>query len=368
MSQPLFSAADSRHMAQALVLAARGRGATHPNPCVGCVLVAADGEVVGEGWHARAGEPHAEVHALRAAGARARGATAYVSLEPCAHHGRTPPCSEALMAAGVRRVVVAGLDPDPRVAGQGVAMLRAAGIEVVVGLMATEAEALNRGFMQRMRRGRPWLRLKLAASLDARSAMASGESQWITSPEARADVHRQRARAQAVLTSADTVLADDPRLDSREGEVARQPERIVLDRRLRTAATARVFDAGVRRLLYSSTDAPAHRARGVECRPLPLGADGQGDLPALLTDLGAAGINDVLVECGPRLAGALLAAGCVDELLLYIAPCLLGADARPLANIPGLTRLAERIELHWTDLRRIGPDLRITAALAARRG
>lgn len=371
MSAAHFPAVDSQHMARALALAARGRGSTHPNPCVGCVIVAADGRVVGEGWHARAGEPHAEVHALRAAGGQARGGTAYVSLEPCAHHGRTPPCCEALIAAGLRRVVVAVEDPNPQVAGQGMRALRAAGIEVACGLMAAQAEALNRGFMRRMRGGRPWLRLKLAASLDGRTAMASGESKWITSPQARADVHRQRAQAQAVLTSADTVIADDPRLDCREaGDVVRQPARIVLDRRLRSAAGAQVFrDDGVRRLLYTAAaEAPAHQARGVELRSMPLRADGEGDLPALLQDVGAAGVNEVFVECGPRLAGALLAAGCVDELLIYLAPSLLGADARPLAAIPGLARLDDRIALRWTDLRQVGPDLRITAAPAAPTG
>jgi diaminohydroxyphosphoribosylaminopyrimidine deaminase/5-amino-6-(5-phosphoribosylamino)uracil reductase len=361
----VFSPQDSQHMARALALAAHGQGATHPNPCVGCVIVD-DGEVVGEGWHPLAGQPHAEVYALRQAGERARGATAYVTLEPCAHHGRTPPCCEALVAAGVARVVVAVGDPNPQVAGGGIAALRAAGITVDVGLMAVQAAVQNRGFLRRMSEGRPWLTLKLAASLDGRTAMASGESQWISSAQARADVHRLRARSHAVLTSADTVLADNPRLNCRDaGQVARQPDRIVLDRSLRTPASAQIYSQdGARRLLFTAApDATAHAAQGVEVQPLPLAADGSADLRALMPRLAECGINEVLVESGPRLAGALLSADCVDELVVYLAPSLLGAGARGLADIPGLERLAERVNLRFSDIRMVGPDLRITAAV-----
>lgn len=356
-----FSAADAAHMARALRLARRGVGATHPNPAVGCVLVR-DGRVVGEGFHARAGQSHAEAAALTAAGKAARGAEAFVTLEPCAHHGRTPPCADALIAAGVTRVVAAHRDPDPRTVGQGLERLRAAGVAVAEGLMREAARGLNRGFIARLERGRPFVTLKLAASLDGRTAMASGESQWITGAAARADVHRQRARHHGILTSAQTVLDDDPQLTARpEGDAPeRQPERIVLDARGRVPATARVFvDDGVPRWWLVGEDVCVAPPDGVELLHLPDVVPPEPS--AVARQLAAAGFNDILLECGPRLAGAWLAAGVVDELLLYVAPSLLGDGARPLAALPGLERLADRLQLRWTDVRQLGADLRVTA-------
>ena len=364
--------AAARLMARALRLAEAGRASTHPNPRVGCVLWR-EGEIVGEGAHLRAGEPHAEVHALRQAGERARGATAFVSLEPCNHHGRTPPCTEALIAAGVSRVVAAMEDPNPLVAGQGLARLRATGIEVAVGLLGADAERLNRGFVSRMRRQRPFLILKLAASLDGRTAMKSGESQWITGAESRADVHRLRAEAGAVLTSSDTVLADDPALTVRlpadygmaaSGTVPslRQPDRIVLDSRARVPVGAKVWAEGARRFrVTTAAHAAAPVPAGVETLIVDADASGTISLPALLPQLAGQGVNELLIECGPRLAGALLASGLVDELLLYLAPTLLGHEGRALAALPGLQRLDQKIALRYTDVRQVGRDLRITA-------
>ena len=346
-------------MARALELAERGAWTTRPNPMVGCVLAQGD-EIVGEGWHQRAGEPHAEVFALRAAGARARGASAYVTLDPCSHHGRTPPCADALIAAGVARVVVAGGDPNPKVAGAGIARLRAAGIQVETGLLEAEARALNRGFLARIERGRPWLRLKLAMSLDGRTALANGESKWITGEAARADVQRWRARAGAILTGSGTALADDPRLTARvtDGEVA-PLLRVLLDRRLRTPAGFHLLDGSAPTLVFHADDAhPDARFDAVECEPLPL--DGAGlSLPAALQRLAARGINEIQVEAGPTLGGALFEAGLVDELLLYVAPLLLGSDARPLLHLPALADMADRWRLQTIDACRLGPDWRL---------
>ncbi|WP_062537734.1 bifunctional diaminohydroxyphosphoribosylaminopyrimidine deaminase/5-amino-6-(5-phosphoribosylamino)uracil reductase RibD [Mizugakiibacter sediminis] len=347
-------------MARALRLAARGLFTTQPNPRVGCVL--AHGErVVGEGWHARAGEPHAEVHALRQAGADARGATAYVSLEPCAHHGRTPPCADALVAAGVARVVVAAEDPNPRVDGRGLEKLRAAGIAVECGLMREAARELNCGFFSRLERGRPWLRLKLAMSLDGRTALADGASKWITGEAARADVQRWRARSSALLTGSGTVLADDPRLTVRlpEGAGCVPPLRVVLDRTLRTPASAHVLDADAPTLLLHAPDAarPAHVA-AVECAAVAT-RDGRLDLEAALRLLAAREVNELQVEAGPTLAGALFAAGLVDELLLYVAPVLLGDAARPLLALPPLAEMARRWRLRTIDQRPLGDDWRL---------
>lgn len=359
-----FSPADSLFMGRALRLARRPSQPPHPNPAVGCVLVR-DGRIVGEGWHEQAGGPHAEVAALRQAGEQASGATAYVTLEPCSHHGRTPPCSDALLEAGVVRVVAAMTDPNPQVAGRGLRRLRAAGLEVDAGLMADQAAALNPGFIQRMRTGRPWLRLKSAASLDGRTAMASGESRWITSPQARADVHRWRARSDAMLTGIGTVLADDPRLDVRDAgiEAPRQPRRYVLDRTLRTPADAAVLRGDGATLLHGP-DVDAGRVRrltgaGVRCVALPLNG-GRLDLGAALDWLGENGCNEVLVEAGPTLGGALCRAGLVDEWLLYLAPHLMGDAARPLLHWPGLEDMSQRRPLQLQDCRRIGPDLRLT--------
>jgi diaminohydroxyphosphoribosylaminopyrimidine deaminase/5-amino-6-(5-phosphoribosylamino)uracil reductase len=359
-----MNAADSQWMAQALRLAERGLYTTTPNPRVGCVLVSA-GKVVGEGWHERAGEPHAEVHALRSAGGAARGATAYVTLEPCSHHGRTPPCAEALIAAGVSRVVCAMQDPNPLVAGSGLALLRAAGIEVECGLMEGAARELNTGFITRMSRGAPWVRSKIAASLDGRTALANGTSQWITGPAARHDVQHWRARSCAVLTGSGTVLADDPRLNVREIRTERQPLRVVLDGRLRTPPQAAILRGGV--LIYTAAEHAAQRAalqaQGAEVVTLA-GVDGEVDLPGVMSDLARRGINEVLVEAGRTLNGALLRAGLVDELVLYFAPQLLGDAARGLAELGELTQLQQRVGLQWQDVRQVGGDLRIVARIS----
>lgn len=351
-------------MARALRLAARGRLTTFPNPRVGCVIVKG-GDIVGEGFHERAGGPHAEIVALEQAGARARGADVYVTLEPCCHHGRTGPCTEVLKAAGVARVFAAMEDPNPLVGGKGLAALRGAGITTDLGLMEEQAKALNRGFVSRMSRKRPWVTLKLAMSLDARTAMGSGESRWITGEAARVDVHRLRAEAGAVLTSVETVLADDPELTVRLPDAPRQPDRIVIDTQLRSPPGARIFAAGVRRLALCARP-PADRierlrAQGVEVAPVDGSDDSRVELAAALDTLGRMEINEVLVESGPRLAGALLQAQRVDELVLYVAPSLLGDDARALAVLPGMTSLDDRLRLRFTDARMIGPDLKLTA-------
>ncbi|MEW6254265.1 MAG: bifunctional diaminohydroxyphosphoribosylaminopyrimidine deaminase/5-amino-6-(5-phosphoribosylamino)uracil reductase RibD, partial [Planctomycetota bacterium] len=291
-----FSAADSRHMARALQLAARGLFTTTPNPRVGCVIVK-DGVVVGEGWHARAGTPHAEIHALNAAGAAARGATAYVTLEPCSHHGRTPPCAEALVNAGVARVVAAMKDPNPLVAGGGIDMLTLAGITAEVGLMEAEARALNPGFVSRMTRGRPWVRLKTAATLDGKTALANGQSQWITGEAARADVQRLRARACAILTGSGTVRADNPRMNVRDLDIGRQPMRVVVDSRLCTPANAAILPALVACHHAESGARAALEAAGAEVVELP-GSGGRVDLAALLALLAQRGVNELHVEAG----------------------------------------------------------------------
>jgi len=370
----MLVAADSEWMARALQLAGRGIDTTTPNPRVGCVL-AKDGKNIGEGWHMRAGEPHAEVHALRSAGAAVQGATAYVTLEPCSHHGRTPPCAEALVEAGVARVVCAMQDPNPLVAGQGIAKLRAAGIAVETGLMEAAARELNIGFVSRMTRGLPFVRSKIAASLDGRTALANGVSQWITGEAARLDVQHWRARSCAVLTGIGTVLADDPQLNVREIAVERQPLRVVLDSALRMSPTARMLqtlpspsgrggEGGV--LIYTvATDAQkrdALAARGAKVCVMPA-ADVRLDLTAVLRDLAQRGINEVLVEAGRILNGALLQAGLVDELVLYLASQLLGDAARGLADLGELTQLEQRVALSWQDVRHVGGDLRITARI-----
>ena len=360
-----FSAVDHGMMARALQLAERCWWTASPNPRVGCVLVRA-GEIVGEGWHEKAGEPHAEVHALRAAGERAHGATAYVTLEPCSHHGRTPPCAAALIAAGVSRVVAAMGDPNPLVAGQGLAMLRAAGIETACGLLENEARELNIGFVARMTRGRPWLRLKAAASLDGKTALNNGVSQWITGPAARRDGQRWRARACAVLTGIGTVRDDDPQLNVREVATTRQPLRVVVDSQLQTPLTARILQ-GNPVLVAAAVDdekrANSLRAAGAEVAVLP-NSHGKVDLKNLLEELGCRGINEVHAEAGFRLNGSLLRAGLVDELLLYLAPCLIGHEASGLFNLPELTTLEGKQRLAIRDLRQVGADIRVLARLA----
>ncbi len=367
-----FDAADHRWMARAVRLARTGLYTTRPNPRVGCVLVR-DGEVVGEGAHLHAGGPHAEIHALDAAGDDARGATAYVTLEPCAPQGRTPPCTDALIAARVARVVAAHVDPNPRVAGQGLARLDAAGIATVHGLLAAEAEALNPGFVKRMREGRPWVTVKLAQSLDGRTALESGESRWITSAAARRDVHRLRARSCAILTGAGTQRTDDPALtvrlepDDLPGHfdhALHAPLRVVLDPGLGTPADARLLQAPGRVLVLTAVDKPAVagalETAGAEVARVP-GEPAGLDLVAVLEALARREVNEVLVEAGATLAGALLAADLVDELRLYMAPTLLGDAARPLLRLPALASMAERRELEISDVRRIGRDLRIIA-------
>lgn len=350
---------DARHMARALELAERGLWSTDPNPRVGCVI--ADGDrVLGEGWHERAGGAHAEVAALAQAGTAACGATAYVTLEPCCHHGRTPPCADALVAAGIRRVVYAMRDPNPRVSGGGVARLEAAGVTVEGGALERESRALNPGFVSRMERGRPWVVVKLAASLDGGTALPGGESRWITGEAARLDVQRLRARSSAVMTGSGTVLADDPRLDVRLSGATRQPLRVVLDSRLRISPQARIVaPPGQLLVLCAHADpdrAQALRAAGAEVETVPMAAGGI-DLAAALALLAEREINEVLAECGPGLAGALLSAGLADELVLYLAPALLGTGARPLAELPAPATMADRLEFSIVERKDVGGDL-----------
>lgn len=361
-----FSSVDHSMMARALQLAEQGLWTTSPNPRVGCVLLR-EGWIVGEGWHEKAGQPHAEVHALRAAGPKARGATAYVTLEPCSHHGRTPPCAEALIAAGVSRVVVAMVDPNPLVAGKGLALLQAAGIATAQGLLENEARELNIGFVARMTRGRPWLRLKTAASLDGKTALNNGVSQWITGPEARRDGHRWRARACAILTGIGTVRDDDPQLLVRDVETTRQPLRVVLDSRLETPLTAKILHGGPLLIAAAVDDtkkADLLRSTGAEVLILP-NAAGKVELKDLLEELARRGINEVHAEAGFKLNGSLLREGLVDELLLYLAPCLIGHAASGLFNLPELTTLEGKQGLNIRDVRQIGADIRILARPAA---
>ncbi|MCB4359434.1 bifunctional diaminohydroxyphosphoribosylaminopyrimidine deaminase/5-amino-6-(5-phosphoribosylamino)uracil reductase RibD [Quatrionicoccus australiensis] len=357
-----FTAVDHGMMARALQLAERGLWTTSPNPRVGCVLVR-DGEIVGEGWHEKAGEPHAEVHALRQAGEKAKGATAYVTLEPCSHYGRTPPCAEALIKAGVARVIAAMTDPNPLVAGKGLALLEAAGIKTASGLLENEACELNIGFVSRMTRGRPWLRLKAAASLDGKTALNNGVSQWITGPQARLDGQRWRARACAVLTGIGTVRDDDPQLNVRDLPTSRQPLRVIVDSRLETPLTARILQGGPVLVAAAVDDlkkADLLRSTGAEVVILP-NAAGKVELKDLLEELGRRGINEVHAEAGFKLNGSLLREGLVDELLLYLAPCLIGHDASGLFNLPALTTLAGKQQLQIRDLRQLGEDIRLLA-------
>ena len=356
---------DVRYMARALVLARHGLYTTDPNPRVGCVLVK-DGKLVGEGWHQRAGEPHAEVHALHDAGTRAHGATAYVTLEPCCHHGRTPPCSQALIDAGVARVVAAMPDPNPRVAGQGFVALEKAGIQVEYGVLQTEAEHLNPGFISRMTRGRPFVRVKLATSLDGRTALSNGDSKWITGDAARADVQRLRARSSAILTGIGTVLSDDPSLTIRDMEIGRQPLRVVLDGKLRMSASARMLELPGRTLVVTGGErmrsSSALQAKGAEVLSVP--SDGDDiDLHALLELLAKREVNELLVEAGATLCGALLKAGLVDELVIYLAPHILGDQARGMFNFPELADMVGRIAVDIQDIRAVGKDWRMVVTV-----
>ena len=390
MSAGRFSDFDHECMARALELARRALYTTDPNPRVGCVL-AHDGLIIAEGFHARAGDPHAERNALATAGEHARGATAYVTLEPCSHTGRTGPCADALIEAGVARVVAAMEDPNPQVAGTGLQRLRDAGIQVDTGLQEADARALNPGFVLRMSQGRPLIRIKAAASLDGRTAMASGESQWITGPEAREDVQRLRARSSAIVTGIGTVLADRPSYTVRPeqwryGEYAdgpvRAPLRVILDPALRTPVDSPVVTADGPCLIAHADDpgaAPEERRRalehaGAELLALPrvraasdpaepgaaTRAERRGlDLHALIAELSRRECNEVLVECGATLAGAFVREALFDELIVYLAPTLLGADARGLLDLP-FDRMDQQIRLQWSDLRRVGDDLRLT--------
>ncbi|SNY55627.1 diaminohydroxyphosphoribosylaminopyrimidine deaminase [Arsukibacterium tuosuense] len=370
-----FTPADHDFMTRALQLAAKGRFTTDPNPNVGAVIVQ-DGDVVGEGYHHQAGESHAEVYALAEAGGQAHGATCYVTLEPCSHFGRTPPCAEALIAAGVSRVVIAMLDPNPLVAGKGVAILEQAGVTVESGLMETEAIALNRGFLSAMERQRPWLRLKLAASIDGRTALANGQSKWITGPLARADVQGYRAQSSAVLSTASTVLADSARLTVRQpadgtpittlnnGEL-RQPLRIILDRRQQLTSSEPLFSLAGPILLCIAPDKPLRQMPAqVEQQVVPLGGNGYFDLEALLKLLTARQVRSIWVEAGATLAGSLLQQQLVDEFILYQAPVLLGPQARAMAVLPEITELSEAARFDFNDICQLGPDIRLTALLS----
>ena len=358
----MFSPADQQHMAEALRLAHNGLYTATPNPRVGCVIVR-DGRTLGTGWHEKAGGPHAEVVALRAAGERARGATAYVSLEPCSHRGRTPPCVDALIEAGIARVVAAMQDPNPRVAGSGFAKLRAAGIQVESGLMPDEARELNIGFVSRMNRGRPWVRLKIAASLDGRTALANGRSQWITGPGARRDGHAWRARACAVLTGIGTVRDDNPQLDVREVETSRQPLKVVVDSRLELPLSAKLLGSGkvlVAAAVEDHDGIAALQDKGAEVVVLP-DARGKVNLPELMRELARRELNEVHVEAGVKLNGSLLAEGLVDELLIYLAPSILGDGARGMFGLPELSDLPQKRLLQFGGVQTIDGDLRILA-------
>ena len=357
-----FSADDFQFMARALRLAERGLYTTTPNPRVGCVFVK-DGRIVGEGWHERAGGPHAEVVALTAAGSNAQGATAYVSLEPCSHHGRTPPCADALIAAKVARAVAAMQDPNPQVAGSGLRRLREAGIQVEAGILETEARELNIGFVSRMTRGRPWMRVNIAASLDGKTALKNKVSQWITGADARRDGHHWRARSCAVMTGIGTLADDDPRLTVRDVASPRQPLRVVVDSRLRITPEARILEGGGVLVATATRHEDKNRSlrkKGAEVVVLP-NAEQKVDLLELAKYLAGRGVNEVLVEAGLNLNSALLRAGVVDELLMYLAPHMLGEAARGIFDLGELTEMNKRLQLNIQETRMIGSDLRILA-------
>ena len=364
--QPLNNS-EARFMARAIELAQRGLYSTDPNPRVGCVIVQG-GAIVGEGWHQRAGEAHAEVMALKAAGPRSQGGTAYVSLEPCSHHGKTPPCSRALIESGIRRVVAAMEDPNPKVAGSGLLELRAAGIETSCGLLKASAEALNPGFCQRMRQQRPLIRSKLAMSLDGRTAMASGESRWITGEAARLDVHRLRARSSAIITGSGTVLADDPELTARLPDhqaFIEQPVRIILDSRGRCPQHLTMSQTPGRKVLLTALTAyKNHRPEGFEVVRLSSDEAGRLRLEAVMEWLELQEFNEVLFEAGATLNGNLLREGWVDEWRIYMAPIILGDQGRGLFHLPHLERMEDRFILSLTDYRQIGSDLRLTLKAA----
>ncbi len=357
----VFSSFDHECMALALRLARKGLYTTHPNPRVGCVI-ARDERIVGRGWHALAGEDHAEVRALAGAGTEAAGATAYVTLEPCSHQGRTSACTDTLVKAGVKRVVAAVGDPNPQVNGQGFEFLRQAGIQTDVGLMEQQARELNAGFFSRITKGRPWIRIKSAQSLDGRTALGSGESRWISSDSSRRDVQHWRARSDAILTGAGTVRADDPRLTVRGGDMERQPLRVILDSRFGIDPGARVLAGPGGALVVgcrTGVRLEALRSQGIECLLIEEDGAGRVDLAALMAELGRRSINEVQVEAGSVLCGALLNQELVDEILLYVAPCLLGVDAPPAFAFGPLESMAGRVHLEMREMVRTGPDWRI---------
>lgn len=361
----MFSPDDHRYMAQALRLAEQGLYTTSPNPRVGCIIVR-EGKVIGQGWHERAGQPHAEINALNAAGEKARGATVYVTLEPCNHHGQTGPCAESLIKAGVARVVAAMRDPNPLVKGGGLEKLKQAGVQTECGILENEARELNIGFISRMTRGRPWVRMKIAASLDGKTALNNGKSRWITGEPARQDAHHWRARSCAVLTGIGTVRDDDPQLTVRHVKTPRQPLRVVVDSKLEILPTARVLQGGSV-LIFCAVDDETRISRlkdvGAEVIILP-NQEGKVELSQMMASLAKFEVNEVLVESGFRLNGSLLKARLVDELLLYLAPHLLGDNARGMFELPELTELAGRRELKILDLRMVGQDMRVLARFA----
>jgi diaminohydroxyphosphoribosylaminopyrimidine deaminase/5-amino-6-(5-phosphoribosylamino)uracil reductase len=360
---PVATTTETDAMRRAIALSARALGATAPNPVVGCVILDAAGEIAGEGWHRKAGGPHAEVHALRAAGDRARGGTALVTLEPCNHTGRTGPCAQALIEAGVARVVYAVADPSPQASG-GAQTLRAAGVDTEGGLLAAEAEAVNAAWLTSVRLGRPHVRWKYAATLDGRIAAADGSSRWISSPQSRADVHRLRAESDAVVVGSGTLRADDPHLAVRgldDMAAVVQPLRVVVDTRARITLDARVLDDAAPTLVAVGKDADTAHLPGVDVVRLPYGPGGTGlDVSALLAELHIRGVRSVLLEGGPTLAGAFVAAGAVDAVTGYLAPALLGAGPSALADA-GISTIAQALRLDVTDIVRLGPDLRVTA-------
>lgn len=358
-----FSTADHEFMSRAIQLAYRGLYTTDPNPRVGCVLVK-NGRIIGEGWHERAGEPHAEINALLRAVEHAQGATAYVTLEPCCHHGKTPPCSDALIAAQLARVVIAMQDPNPKVAGNGIQQLRGAGMQVETGLLEAQARALNPGFIRRMQTRRPYVRNKLAMSLDGRTAMADGESKWITSEAAREDVQRWRARSSAIVTGISTVLSDDPAMTVRLPGTERQPLRVIIDTNLSTPATAKILQQPGRTLIMTASQDEAARVQLQEAGAQIVQLPQQGnhiDLRAVLEELTELEVNEVLLETGATLSGAMLEAGLIDELIIYMAPLLMGDAARPLFKLPQLAKMQDRIELELREVRAVGKDLRVIA-------
>lgn len=371
----MFTPTDHAMMRRAVSLARRGRFTTAPNPNVGCVI-AKDNDILGEGYHYRAGQPHAEVFALRAAGEQAKGATAYVTLEPCSHYGRTPPCAEALIAAGVSRVVCAMVDPNPKVAGRGVEMLKQAGIAVETGLLEADALSLNPGFIKRMKTGLPYIQLKLAASLDGKTALANGVSQWITGPQARGDVQRFRAQAGAILSTSATVLADDPSLNVRWQELGaavqsdypeaelRQPVRVIIDSQNRLLPSQRLFALPGKVLLARTQADQALWPEQVRQLLVPAQPDGQLDLTALMKALAAEDINHLWVEAGASLAGALLNAGLVDEFILYQAPKLMGSHGRSLIDLTQFTAMSQVPDVTLSDVRMVGADIRIRGTIA----